>query len=91
MRRFHIGICLMGLFPLMIAGCWTTQPNLKPPPPPESFILPPADDSRFSAPIEYPRGTLENDLIKQKSQNGPGNAPPTTPRFGAGPAGGPGY
>jgi hypothetical protein len=69
-------------------GCWTTswttKPNLKPPPHPEEYTVPPADDARFSAPIEYPKGTLNQDMIKKPSsdQDGPGGGPS---RFGAGP------
>jgi hypothetical protein len=64
---------------LAVAGCWTTEPSVKPPPQPEQLIVPPADESRWSAPVEYPKGTLFKDTIKKKDEpTGPGgpNGPP---------------
>ncbi len=48
----------------LILGCTTTD-NLKPPKKPEEFKVPPVEDKRFSQPIEYPKGTLNNEPIKK--------------------------
>lgn len=39
-------------------GCYSTQPNLKPTLK-EEYILPPADDSRFSNPPTFPKETMD--------------------------------
>jgi hypothetical protein len=82
-RRLH----WLGIILWFVAGCWTTEPSLKPPPHPEEYIVPPEDDSRFSSPIEYPRGTLNNDLLK-KPPAGPTNSSGGPARFGASGSGG---
>jgi hypothetical protein len=61
-------------------GCWTTEPSLKPPPRPEVYATPPQDDGRFSEPIAYPKGTLNQGLVKKKDK-GPDGAP-GAPRLG---------
>jgi hypothetical protein len=69
------------------AGCWTATPSLKPPPHPEEYLVPPTDEARWSAPLEYPKGSLFKDTIKKKvdQQNGdPFNSQPG-PGFGSGP------
>jgi hypothetical protein len=80
---------------LCLSGCWTTQPQLKPPPLPPEYVLPPADDARFSEPPAFPDKVLNEGL--QKKTNGgadlglPGGGSLRNPsgRFGGGP-GGPG-
>jgi hypothetical protein len=69
-------------FVLLVAGCWTTEQSLKPPPHPEEYTVPPTEDSRFSTPIEYPKGALNNDLIKKNSSSDSQNP---GARFGTGP------
>jgi hypothetical protein len=79
---------------LCLSGCWTTQAQMKPPPPPQEYILPPADDPRFSEPPAFPDRTLNQGLQKKDStremglpggnMRGPGSA------FGGGGPGGPG-
>ena len=73
----------LGALLLGVSGCWTTEPSLKPPPHPEEFALPPTDDSRFSAPLEYPKNTLDDPLLK-KPDNDP-NKFPDPSRFSASP------
>ena len=81
MRAKRAGLsCLSGLL-LVAAGCWTTEPSLKPPPHPEEYTIPPQDDSRFSAPIEYPKGTLNQDTIKKPEPTDP-SSPASASRFG---------
>jgi hypothetical protein len=65
---------------LTITGCWHTEPSLKPPPRPEVLALPPSDDSRFSSPIEYPKGTLNQDILPKDPTKKEAN----DARFGAG-------
>ena len=48
----------------LFLGCTTTD-NLKPPKKPEEFKVPPVEDKRFSQPIQYPKGTLNNEPIKK--------------------------
>jgi hypothetical protein len=85
-----IGSALLGL-----AGCWTTEPQLKPPPAPEEYVIPPADDPRFSAPPAFPPNTLNQGLPKKDKELLDPNGQKTPGRnFGgggmAGGAGGPG-
>jgi hypothetical protein len=82
---------------LFLSGCWTLpstvklnewwngKPELKPPSAPEEYKVPPADDPRFSTPIEYPKGTLNQDLGPKRNKDAI-NADPS--RFGGGGAGG---
>jgi len=60
------------------------DPN-RPPPHPEEFKLPPAEDARFSKPVQYPKNLLNTDVLqsrmaKKDSTKGPG--------MGKGPGGG---
>jgi hypothetical protein len=66
---------------LTITGCWHTEPSLKPPPRPEVLAVPPSEDSRFSSPIEYPKGTLNQDILPK---NPNAQKTPNDARFGAG-------
>jgi hypothetical protein len=68
---------------LTTTGCWHTEPSLKPPPRPEVYALPPSEDSRFSSPIEYPKGTLNQDILPKAPANSSQKGPNDT-RFGAG-------
>ena len=80
-----------------LAGCGTTQTVIKPPKHPEEFVVPPSDDARFSSVPAYPKGTLNNDLIKPDQEvqpaggsNAPGGGMPRSrsPLGSAGGAGG---
>lgn len=79
---------------LAIVGCQTSRPGFRKPPLVEEYVLPPADDSRFSNPVSYPRETLQKDLPKPgaKEPIQPGMPPPGS-RFGSGvgPSVGSGY
>ena len=74
-----LGVLLFG-----VSGCWTTQPELKPPKQPEVIAVPPQEDARFSQPIQYPKGTLNQEptkkSIKTNDPNNPAGA--GAPRFG---------
>jgi hypothetical protein len=83
MRGTRAGLGWLSGLLLCAAGCFTTEPSLKPPPHPEELAVPPQDDPRFSAPVEYPKGTLNNDLL-MKPDSDP-NKFPDPSRFGTGP------
>ena len=89
-----LGAALLGL-----AGCWPTSgPHMKPPPPPPEYVLPPADDARFSQPPVFPEKTLNEGLQKKDTlddlnslggmHGGPGNRFGGPGAMGAGPGGG---
>lgn len=69
---------------LLAAGCWTTKPSIKPPPHPEEFIKPPESDSRFSAPMAYPKEALKEQPLKKNGTDMPGGPLGTPPQFGTG-------
>jgi hypothetical protein len=92
LRSIAAQVLAFVLATLTVTGCWHTEPSLKPPPRPEVYALPPSDDSRFSSPIEYPKGTLNQDILPKAPANNSQKGPNDT-RFGAGMgsgAGGPG-
>jgi hypothetical protein len=71
---------------LVMTGCLSHKPNLRPPKRPEEFILPPETEARFSKPITYPEGTPNSSTPKKKllGNQGPVNNPSG---FGVGPGG----
>lgn len=78
---------VLGLL-VSVAGCWTHEQGLRPPPQPECYTLPPVDDSRFTAPIEYPRDTLNNDVIRKPKSDPMKSAQEMRSSMGAGPGSG---
>jgi hypothetical protein len=82
----------------LLAGC---EPNirqkLRPPKQDEAYNLPPANDPRWDKPIEYPKGTLNQDAVKQTKdmkdaqQAPPGSMGGPAGRMGMGGGGGGGY
>ncbi len=54
-----------GAVALGLAGCVTTDERPKPSPNPEEFILPPANDPRFTQPPTFPTKTLNQDAIRK--------------------------
>jgi hypothetical protein len=58
-------------------GCATSRgPDLKTPMP-EQYNLPPADDARFSQPVDFPKEVLNQEPVKAPSPTGkPGNGGP---------------
>lgn len=64
-RRF------LGLFLLAgvgLVGCTATESQIRPPKPIEEFKAPP-DEPRYSKPIEYPRETMEQDMLLKKAKD----------------------
>ena len=71
-----------------LVGCSSPAgPNLRTPVP-EQYVLPPADDARFSQPPSFPKETLNQEPIKPAS---PGKLPSQQPQIapGGGRMGGP--
>ena len=62
----------LGVALICLAGCWTTETNLKPPPPPPEYVLPPTDDARFSTPPAFPEKTLNQGPRKPEAPGFPG-------------------
>jgi len=91
MRRIWIGLRGGCAALLCVAGCWTTEPTLRPPKQPEELVVPPSEDPRYSSAPNYPKGTLNNDQIRSASGTGgsgmpngaPGSGSGVTPRGGA--------
>ncbi|MFL5244412.1 MAG: hypothetical protein ACJ8FY_20115 [Gemmataceae bacterium] len=85
MRRSRKGLGLMALGLLGLAGCRTSDANLKPPPNKEVYLLPPTDDPRYSNYPNFPKGTLNQEYVKrdkEREENGPGSSPKGMPHFG---------
>ncbi len=70
------GILIWGLVGLAcLAGCRTSQPELKPPPQPEVANAPPMTEQRFASP-NYPKEAFNNqDLFRRRETDltNPGN------------------
>lgn len=65
--RNGLGIVLAALIGL--AGCASTDDHAKPPRRPEEYTLPP-DDRRYQSPPDFPKGTLNNDVIHKNKDVG---------------------
>lgn len=89
MRGTRVGMSLLGAVVLGLAGCQAQNTTIKPPLH-EQYILPPADDSRFSSPPTYPKETLESTQFNKQSIK-PGEQFQGPSRFGAGSGGMRGY
>jgi hypothetical protein len=77
MRRIRTLLGLSAVLVAALGGCALTQNELKPPKPPEEFKAPPEDDPRYSRPIEYPKDTMDNDVLTTKIKSkGPGSSGP---------------
>ncbi len=84
MRRMRAGMRWLIAVLLGVAGCHWSEPNIKPPLH-EEYVLPPADDARFSSPPAYPKETLDNGLQKKDPNKAPDPFKAPGGRFGAGP------
>jgi len=60
---------------LVVAGCRTTPPNLKPPPQPEEYNKPPENDARYDKPYRYPTNDDPTNPLR-KSTVGSGGVMP---------------
>lgn len=88
MQKTWNGLCWLSLLALGLAGCWTTEPSLRPPKQPEQYVKPPEDDARFSTMPTFPKGTLNQDTIKRydnvSNQPGSMKGPGGSSRLGGG-------
>jgi hypothetical protein len=90
MRRFLYGLCCLSAMQVVVAGCASNEPMLKPKPRPEELNVPP-DDARYNNYISYPKGVLNADAIKRdqdKTQDGPPVGIGRSPGFSSGSRGG---
>jgi hypothetical protein len=93
MRRIRDVLGLCGLVFAAVAGCALSESNqVKPPRPAEEFRAPPESDPRYARPIEYPKDTMDQDmLLKKTKENAKGTPGPMRPGMGGGPGGGRGF
>ncbi|MFO0844425.1 MAG: hypothetical protein U0797_18850 [Gemmataceae bacterium] len=83
MRRIRDLLGLLLLAAAAVAGCETTDNYVRPPKPPEEFNAPPANDPRYSGPVEYPREVMEQDMLQKKAKdNSKAPNPLNSPRAG---------
>ena len=76
----------LGVVVLLLAGCRTPMPDIKPPPQPDDFTLPP-EEKRYSQPYEYSKDPNDPSLAPSRRNSG---ATPGAPGMsGGGPRGGP--
>ena len=93
MRRVRVGMGWLGAVLLGLTGCYSTgtDSNPKPSLPPEQLVVPPANDPRFSRPIEFPKEALNQDIFNKKDaarDNGlPSTRSPSRLGMGAGAGG----
>ncbi len=81
----------LGAVLLALAGCYTPDPDLKPKIP-EEYVLPPRDDTRFSSPPQFPKETLDQDILKKNQLKDPADAFKQAGGFGpSGPRGAGGF
>jgi len=67
----RLAITLPAVAMLVGLGCATRKDHLKPPPIREELRTPPADEARFSRPIEYPKEVLNEDVLAKKATKAP--------------------
>lgn len=87
MRRIRDLVGLLFVSAAAVAGCETTDNYVRPPKPPEEFNAPPANDPRYSGPVEYPREVMEQDTLLKKAKDNKTPNPLNSSRAGG--AGGP--
>lgn len=92
MRRLRDLVGLLLLVGVGLAGCETTSGQVRPPKPAEEFRDPPENDPRYSNYVQYPKETLDQDVLLKKArekQNAPN--PLGASRGPGGRMGGPGF
>jgi hypothetical protein len=55
----------LGVALVALAGCRSTDVDLKPKYQTVDYVAPPADDPRYNSPITYPKDSLFQDVIKK--------------------------
>ena len=93
MRRTWGSFGMLAVLLAALAGCEPTlRQKLRPPKQPEAYNLPPADDTRYTDPIAFPKNTLNQDSTKiakdakDAASGAPAGAggPGGSPRMGGG-------
>src|SRR5438552_3747474 len=90
MRKMGLLARGLGMVCLIVLGCKTAEPDLRPPKQPEKLVVPPDTEARYSQPLEYPKGTPKAAQIKRSGNNSP-LADPTRFQSGARTGAGPQY
>jgi hypothetical protein len=85
MGKRALGLWLCAAF-MAAAGCQTPNPLKKPKMTPE-YVLPPADDARFSAPPAYPKEMLDTGQFKKELSKPPTDPTKDAPASFSGPGG----
>ena len=84
MRRTWTSWAVLLSLLLALAGCDTLERHkVKPPKHEELYTVPPETDPKWDRPLEYPKGTLNQDSIKKRLEQDKEAAKP------GGPGGGP--
>ena len=84
MRGLSVGKHYLSAVLLLATGCWTTEPEVKPPPHPDEYVAPP-EDQRFCVPPVFPKEAQREFKRNSDSSGGLDQPGKTGPRFGAGP------
>ena len=85
MKHFALIAVIAGF---ALAGCASDDHLVKPPKRPQEYVRPPEDDPRFSGPLKYPKGTLDNDVLMNRIKDKADDPSKSGPRLGAGSGGG---
>jgi hypothetical protein len=94
MRRTWASSALFFSLLMAMVGCYSTERRvIQPPKNPEVYALPPENDSKWDKPLEYPKGTLNQDSVKLPEKDdgkpaGPGMRGAGGPKMGMGGGGG---
>jgi hypothetical protein len=78
--RAALGLLLAAL--LGAAGCRSTDEHLKPPKNQEEYTVPPDNDRRYSGPIEFPKETMEQDVLLKRANDAKAASSNPAGRFG---------
>ncbi len=85
MRRIRDLLGLSAVLLATLGGCTLTEKEMTTPPkPPEEFKAPPVDDPRYTRPVEYPRDTMDNDVLLNKAKKKAPGAPGLMNKTGIG-------
>ncbi len=68
MRGMRAARGLLGAALFALTSCQTPDTTIKPPLH-EEYMLPPADDARFSSPPSFPKETLDSSKPRKSSEN----------------------
>lgn len=70
---------------LVVTGCYTTERvRIRPPKREEVYALPPVADARFDEPLKYPKGLLNQDVVRSGKTADMKGPPGGGPNMGAG-------